>query len=80
MSRHPIGIPALQRMDAAHHLHPFSDHALLERAGVPLRLFRPLQMNSDHGNFARAGIPAFRLVAGFGEPDAAARATSSPWP
>ena len=53
-------------------LEPF----LLRRAdecGVPLRLFRPLQTNSDHANFAAAGIPAFRLVAGFGEADAAGR-------
>jgi hypothetical protein len=35
--------------------------------GQRLGLFRPLQMNSDHGNFAEAGIPAFRLVAGFGD-------------
>ncbi len=36
-----------------------------ETARIPLRLFRPLQRNSDHANFAEAGIPAFRLVAGF---------------
>jgi Zn-dependent M28 family amino/carboxypeptidase len=42
-----------------------------EQAGVPLGLYRPLQMNSDHANFAVAGIPAFRLVAGFN--DVAAR-------
>jgi aminopeptidase YwaD len=35
-----------------------------------LRLVRPLMMNSDHGNFARAGIPAFRLVAGYDDPNA----------
>jgi Zn-dependent M28 family amino/carboxypeptidase len=49
---------------------------LLEQAkqtGVSLGLHRPLQMNSDHGNFARAGIPAFRLVAGFDDPAAATR-------
>jgi len=40
-------------------------------AGVELELFRPLQMNSDHANFAIAGIPAFRLVAGFADPTAA---------
>lgn len=38
--------------------------------GQTLGLFRPLQMNSDHGNFALAGIPAFRLVAGFGDYEA----------
>ena len=40
-------------------------------AGIPLAFHTPLQRNSDHANFAEAGIPAFRLVAGFGEPGAA---------
>jgi len=44
-----------------------------EQARVPLGLYRPLQMNSDHGNFAIAGIPAFRLVAGFNDFAAATR-------
>jgi Zn-dependent M28 family amino/carboxypeptidase len=47
-------------------------------AGMPLGLFRPLQMNSDHGNFATAGIPAFRLVAGFDDPNAATRYVLTP--
>jgi putrescine aminotransferase len=34
MSKQGIDIPALQRLDAAHHLHPFSDHAALARAGT----------------------------------------------
>jgi len=34
--------------------------------GIPLRIHEPLQSNSDHANFAKHGIPAFRLVAGFG--------------
>jgi Zn-dependent M28 family amino/carboxypeptidase len=38
--------------------------------GFRLRTVRPLMTNSDHANFALAGIPAFRLVAGFDEPDA----------
>jgi len=41
-----------------------------EESDVPLGLYRPLQQNSDHANFAKAGIPAFRLVAGFGDPNA----------
>ena len=49
-----------------------------EEAGVALDLFRPLQMNSDHGNFARVGIPAFRLVAGFGDPSASVRHVLTP--
>lgn len=44
-----------------------------EQAGVALNLFRPLQMNSDHGNFAKAGIPAFRLVSGFNDASADTR-------
>jgi Zn-dependent M28 family amino/carboxypeptidase len=39
-----------------------------EASEIPLRVVRPLMMNSDHANFAVAGIPAFRLVAGFDEP------------
>lgn len=38
--------------------------------GHALRCVRPLMMNSDHGNFAMAGIPAFRLVAGYDDPGA----------
>lgn len=34
-------------------------------SGVPLGIHRPLQRNSDHANFAEAGIPAFRMVSGF---------------
>ncbi len=49
-----------------------------EGAGVPLGLYRPLQMNSDHGNFAMAGVPSFRLVAGFGDPFAEARFVLTP--
>jgi Zn-dependent M28 family amino/carboxypeptidase len=49
-----------------------------EQAGVPLGLFRPLQVNSDHANFAQAGIPAFRLVAGFNDPAAATRFLLTP--
>lgn len=53
-------------------LEPFLARAARE-AGVPLGFFRPLQRNSDHANFAEAGIPAFRLVAGFDEPRADTR-------
>ena len=49
-----------------------------EETGLELGLFRPLQMNSDHGNYARASIPAFRLVAGFGDPSAAVRNVLTP--
>jgi len=49
-----------------------------EAAAVPLGLFRPLQVNSDHGNFALAGIPAFRLVAGFNDHSADIRHVLTP--
>ena len=49
-----------------------------EETGLELDLFRPLQMNSDHGNYARAGIPALRLVAGFGDPSASVRHVLTP--
>jgi aminopeptidase YwaD len=41
-----------------------------ETSGVRLRTVRPLFANSDHANFALAGIPAIRLVAGFDDPNA----------
>ena len=43
-----------------------------------LRCVRPLQTNSDHANFALAGIPAFRLVAGYDEPGANVRFVLTP--
>jgi hypothetical protein len=49
-----------------------------ETAGIPLRTVRPLMQNSDHANFALAGIPAFRLVAGFDEPNANLRYVLTP--
>jgi aminopeptidase YwaD len=58
-------------------LEPF----LLEVAaanGQALRCVRPLMMNSDHGNFATAGIPAFRLVAGYDDPLANTRFVLTP--
>jgi aminopeptidase YwaD len=46
--------------------------------GMPLRMVRPLMQNSDHANFALAGIPAFRLVAGFDDPSANLRYVLTP--
>jgi len=46
--------------------------------GINLQCHLPLMMNSDHANFAAAGIPAFRLVAGFDEPDANLRHVLTP--
>jgi Zn-dependent M28 family amino/carboxypeptidase len=39
------------------------------RAGLSLATHLPLMANSDHANFAAHGIPALRLIAGFGSPD-----------
>ncbi len=44
-----------------------------DAAGVEIACFAPLRANSDHYNFAVAGIPAFRLVAGFSEPSSNVR-------
>ena len=49
-----------------------------EEAGIPLRTLRPLMQNSDHANFALAGIPALRLVAGFDDPRANLRHVLTP--
>jgi aminopeptidase YwaD len=58
-------------------LEPFLLQAA-EANGHKLRCVRPLQTNSDHANFALAGIPAFRLVAGYDEPDANVRFVLTP--
>lgn len=44
-----------------------------KKNGYDLGIHEPFQPNSDHANFARAGIPALRLVSGFNEPDSAVR-------
>ena len=49
-----------------------------EASGIPLRTVRPLMQNSDHANFALAGIPAMRLVAGFDDPSANLRYVLTP--
>ena len=49
-----------------------------EASGIPLRTVRPLMQNSDHANFALAGIPALRLVAGFDDPSANLRYVLTP--
>jgi len=54
----------------------FSDYSKLgqflkeiaSNCNMPLELHRPLVANSDHYNFAIAGIPSFRLLAGFERP------------
>jgi aminopeptidase YwaD len=49
-----------------------------EANGLNVRTVRPLMTNSDHANFAQAGIPALRLVAGFDDPAAHLRIVLTP--
>lgn len=42
-------------------------------AGLDVRAVLPFMPNSDHASFARRGIPALRLVAGFDDPAAGPR-------
>jgi len=63
-----VGSPSLTALTSG-----FADldeflHGAAVEVGIPIRTFRPVMANSDHYNFARHGIPAFRLVAGFDEP------------
>ncbi|HEX2547232.1 MAG TPA: M28 family peptidase, partial [Ramlibacter sp.] len=47
-------------------------------AGHTLATHLPLMPNSDHANFAAAGIPATRLLAGFDEPASRLRLLLTP--
>jgi hypothetical protein len=58
-------------------LEPFLS-GVARSCGQALGLYRPLMANSDHANFAQAGIPALRLVAGFGEPASKLRHVLTP--
>jgi aminopeptidase YwaD len=63
-----VGSPSLTALTSG-----FADldrflHTVAADVGIPIGTFRPMMPNSDHYNFARHGIPAFRLVAGFDEP------------
>ena len=46
--------------------------------GYEIGTHRPLMANSDHYNFARHGIPAARLVAGFNQPNSAVKFLLTP--
>jgi hypothetical protein len=52
--------------------------SVAEANGSAVRTVRPLMTNSDHANFAAAGIPALRLVAGFDDPAANLRLVLTP--
>ncbi|MGH7684434.1 MAG: M28 family metallopeptidase, partial [Vulcanimicrobiaceae bacterium] len=45
---------------------------------LPVDLVRPVMANSDHYNFFMAGIPAFRLIAGYEDPGAETRFLLTP--
>jgi len=51
---------------------------LLALIAPELPTYRPLMTNSDHANFAQAGVPALRLVAGFDEPTSQLRHVLTP--
>ena len=55
-----------------------SHTGVAEANGLNIRTVRPLMTNSDHANFAQAGIPALRLVAGFDDPAAHLRVVLTP--
>jgi Zn-dependent M28 family amino/carboxypeptidase len=42
---------------------------IAHESGIELATYQPMMANSDHYNFARHGIPALRLVAGFDRPE-----------
>jgi Zn-dependent M28 family amino/carboxypeptidase len=47
-------------------------------SGPPIQVIWPEQPNSDHYNFHINGIPSFRLIAGYEEPDAVTRFLLTP--
>jgi aminopeptidase YwaD len=50
-----------------------SEFPALDAFVRPLESYAPMMANSDHYSFARHGIPALRLVAGFGRPQSNVR-------
>lgn len=44
-----------------------------DSCNTSVRIYNQLTKNSDHYNFAVAGVPALRLIAGFGEPESKLR-------
>ncbi|WP_181969717.1 M28 family peptidase [Paraburkholderia sp. DHOC27] len=54
------------------HLRRLVETACAE-SSIEVSTYLPLVANSDHYNFARSGIPAFRLLAGFDEPHSRVR-------
>lgn len=58
-------------------LGPFLESAA-STGGHALATYLPLMPNSDHANFAAAGIPALRLLAGFDQPESSLRLLLTP--
>ena len=50
----------------------------VRQAGAEIGIHAPMMANSDHYNFARHGIPALRLVAGFERPGSNVRYILTP--
>ncbi|MGW4822819.1 M28 family peptidase [Streptomyces sp. NPDC004227] len=48
------------------------------RFGVPIDVVSPFMPNSDHGSFQEVGIPAMRIMAGFGDPSSLTRYLLTP--
>jgi hypothetical protein len=57
------------RLTALTSQYPALPGFLREAAGPALAMHEPVSVSSDHANFAARGVPAFRLIAGFGEPE-----------
>ena len=47
--------------------------AVAAENGVAITPIRPVLQNSDHWSFSQAGIPSFRLIAGYGDPSSLSR-------
>ena len=68
-----VGSPRLTALTSGFdELAPFL-RSVSEQLGIALGSHAPMMANSDHYNFARVGIPALRLVAGFNEPQSQLR-------
>jgi len=65
----PVGSPRLTALTSEFSALDSFAREVAESVGIPLTIHRSLMANSDHYNFARHGIPALRLVAGFDDPD-----------
>lgn len=72
------GDPALTALTSEFPRLPGFLAGIARSIGVDLGIHEPLMKNSDHHHFARHGIPALRLVAGFSKPDSALKHVLTP--